>query len=222
MSVDRTRFRGYNKRMLRRSLALVVPVLLAASAFAENKQALRILSFSGQIQIKTPLGVTSVVPGGAIPEIASGSEVIVVSGDAILQSGHAVVRADKGDSFSFHSQEGQALQIRATGTKTSISVRVGKALANLTSGSALAVSETQEGKGEMTVTEGKASVSLAGGPPQTLGPGQTFDSAAAAGAQQRPTPPEDANADKPAQSEPQSPPSYNPLQEIATVSPSAP
>ncbi|MBI4423582.1 MAG: hypothetical protein HY554_07645 [Elusimicrobia bacterium] len=155
--------------------ALVASVAVGAYAQGkpEEKKAptMKILSFTGQVQIKIGNEVIGVVPGGKIPDIPAGAEVIIVSGEAVMQSGDTVVKADAGTSFTFNTNDAGSVQIGGTGDKA-ISVTVGGSEAKIEKGTTVEVAVASEGKAEIKVTAGQASVTV-NGQTQTVATGQT-------------------------------------------------
>jgi len=165
----------------------VSPVMAAK----KSSKKLKIKSFTGQIQIKLADGsIIGVVPGAEMPDIPVGAEVVVISGEAVFESGGTVITASAGDSFSFTADAG-GVQIAATGSKTEITVTVGKTEATVTSGDAVTVKGSGQGGGELKVTAGEVVV-VSGGKTQTLSVGETVATAPATGNPTQEAPPGDA------------------------------
>lgn len=218
--------------------SIVLVAGLAAGAVAQPKAApkMQILSFTGQIQIKVGNEVIGVVAGGKIPDIPAGAEVIVVTGEAVLQAGDTVVKADAGSSFAFTASDAGAVQIAATGDK-SVAVTVGGAEAVVSKGDKIEVAVAAPGKAEVKVVTGNVEVNV-GGQTQALAAGQTIaapttpppapvQTAQQTQQQQQKTPAEptaETTAEAPLDfgSLPPAPPPPNPLQDTQTVSPSSP
>ncbi|MEK7744051.1 MAG: hypothetical protein AAB578_06650, partial [Elusimicrobiota bacterium] len=127
--------------MKTRLAAALVALSLLGSAAMAAAPSMKIVSFTGQIQIKNPDGsITGVVPGAPLPEIPAGAEIQVLTGEAVFQSGDTVVQANAGDTFSFSAPAaGGQVSIAAVGEKTEIKVVVGKTEATLGKGDAVSV-----------------------------------------------------------------------------------
>lgn len=223
-------------------LAIAALVLgFATAAHAADPVKLNILSFTGQIQIKIGNEVIGVVPGGKMPDIPAGAEIIIVSGEAVLQSGNTTIKADGGDSFSFNAGKGGGVQIAATGDKTAITVSIGGTEASLQKGDKVEVVGKGTGGGELKVLAGSVEVT-SGGKTETVAAGKSVEAAptqtAAAPTTTEPTSTEPASTETTTtetsstessdttttSNEPPPPPPPSPLaeQEIAPVSGSAP
>jgi len=170
-----------NKTMRFVSIA-ALPIVMAGAAMAQPAkgkapETMKIVSFTGQVQVKMADGsVIGIVPGAPVPAIPKDAEVVVLSGQAVFSVGNTVVTADKGDSFSFDVQGGK-VEIAATGSKTEIAVSVGGSQAALGSGDAVSVGATQAGKAEISCTAGEVSV-VTGSQTQTVAQGQSMSVAA--------------------------------------------
>ncbi len=159
------------KRLMTLAVAAVLAVSVTNFAFAAKTKKMKIVSFTGQVQIKLKDGsIIGLVPGAPVPNIPSGAEVIIVSGKAVFDAGGTIVTASKGDSFTFNTS-GNTVKIAATGSKTNITVKVGKTSAALTSGSAVAV-ETTGKTTTLSVTAGSVAVT-SGGTTTTLAAGES-------------------------------------------------
>lgn len=159
------------KRLMTLAVAAVMAFSVTNFAFAQKVKSMKIVSFTGQVQIKLKDGsIIGVVPNAKIPDIPAGAEVIVVSGEAVFQAGDTVVTAAKGDSFSFNTS-GNSVTVAATGSNTNLKVAVGGAEAAVKSGSSVAVKTTGK-KAEISVASGSVAVT-SGGTTQTLSEGQS-------------------------------------------------
>lgn len=112
--------------MLKFALAAFA-LLLSPAVHAQGgsaQPAMKVISFTGQIQIKMPDGsIVGIVPGAAIPDIPAGAEVTVISGEAVLTAGGVAVEANAGDSFTYSvdAKSGQATIKVETGSVSVIS-----------------------------------------------------------------------------------------------------
>lgn len=231
------------------SLGAILSLAMAIGATAQPRgkvdakpsgPMMRILSFTGQLQIKVGNEVIGVVAGGKMPEIPTGAEVIVVSGEAVFQAGDMVVKASGGDSFAFSAGKSGAIELAPTGDKTSLTVTVGGAEAKLETGDKIAVSAPSSGKAEIKVVTGSVSVTV-NGRTSTLVAGkivsaQTTTQIAQARATHEQQAGAVANPEKgsgtgqadsgqassDSSSTPPAPPPPNPLQDTQIVSPSSP
>ncbi|MBI5242446.1 MAG: hypothetical protein HY922_02030, partial [Elusimicrobia bacterium] len=162
------------------AIAAAVAVLGAGAVCAQEAPKMKILSFTGQIQIRTADGsVIGVVPGAAIPDIPPGAQIQVLTGNAVFQSGDTVVKAAAGDSFSYGAAATAAgapaqVQIAALGDKTKLSVSVGKTEAVMRNGDAISVTASAgKGPAQLQVTSGQVSMTT-GGKTETLAKGQSM------------------------------------------------
>lgn len=230
--------------MTKRLVAMIAALMLSGvgGAFAQDSLAMKIVSFTGQIQIKTPDGsVVGVVPGAPIPNIPPGAEIQVLSGDAVFQTGQTVVKANAGDAFTFSAPPSaggapQQVQIAAVGDKTELQIVSGKTEATVGKGQTLGVTSVDKGpvqfqavKGDIPVVDnGKASTlqqgaSLVAATPAAApapAPAPVVKPAAPAA---KTTAPADTTTEVISPVEPlPPPPPPNPVQEEQTASPSAP
>ncbi|HBL15359.1 MAG TPA: hypothetical protein DD417_00985 [Elusimicrobia bacterium] len=163
------------KKLSTATVVMAIALTAAMTAFAQPGKKIdemKILSFTGQVQIKMADGsVIGVVPGAPIPEIPAGAEIVVISGEAVFQAGNTVISANKGDSFTFAVSEGR-IEVAATGTGSSIQVTVGKTEATVETGDKISVTGQGQGKGELKVMEGSVAVTSEG-KTETLAVGQT-------------------------------------------------
>lgn len=154
---------------------------------------------TGEVKIVTPGGTMTVKKGEPIPAIPSGSQIVVVSGDASVTAGKVTVNAGAGDSFTINTT-GAAVGIAVTGGSVSVVGADGK------------TQEVPSGTG----------VTLASTPaPVVVAPAPTAAKA------EEPTAPESIPAEDTSANTTTTPPASSPLQETAsgngsTVSPSAP
>lgn len=201
---------------------VAVPSIQAAPAAAPQ---MRVVSFTGHIQIKIGKDIIGVPPGVKAPVIPAGAEIIIITGEAVLQSGDTVVQAKAGDSFTFNATPaaaGQpaAVQIAATGDKTAVKVVVGKTEATVTKGDVISVAVMSPGKAQVSVVTGKVEVSV-NGQTQTLSAGeQTTTTVAVAAPAPAPPPPSSEPApEEVAYTEPPPPPPPSPSQDNETAPP---
>ena len=222
--------------MLKNLLPIAALVVgLATAAHAAEAPKMQILSFTGQIQIKVGNEIIGVVPGGKMPDIPAGAEIIIVSGEAVLQAGNTVIKADGGDSFTYNTGKGGGVEIAATGDKTTLSVTVGGTEAKVGSGDKIEVVGKGNGGGELKVIAGSVEVT-SGGKTESVAAGKSVAAAATTTAAATPpatpakapaatAPPADpGTAPPPTSNEPPPPPPPSPSQTlaIAPVSPSSP
>ncbi|MEK7746367.1 MAG: hypothetical protein AAB576_06860, partial [Elusimicrobiota bacterium] len=167
--------------MKTRLAAALVALSLLGSAAMAAAPSMKIVSFTGQIQIKNPDGsITGVVPGAPLPEIPAGAEIQVLTGEAVFQSGDTVVQANAGDTFSFSAPAaGGQVSIAAVGEKTEIKVVVGKTEATLGKGDAVSVTAEAGKASQLAATAGEVSV-VSDGKASTLAAGQSLAAAPAA------------------------------------------
>lgn len=102
------------------SKLLTVAVLVVAAVGAAAAPAIKLDAITGVVQIKTAGGVMDVKAGEPVPGVPSGAEIIVVSGDAVVESGGVVVKAGSGDSFTINVGGKAAVEISVTGGLVSI------------------------------------------------------------------------------------------------------
>lgn len=81
---------------------------------------IKLSGVTGTVQIKTAGGVMTVKAGEPAPDIPSGSEIIVVSGDADVAVGGVTVKAGAGDSFTVNMSGAGSVSIGVTGGLVSV------------------------------------------------------------------------------------------------------
>ncbi len=128
---------------------------------------LDIIRFTGQIQIQTDDTRREQKLQGMLPHIPAGSEVSIVAGEALFQSGDLFVFAESGDSFLFNTafpRDGgpEAVIIAGTGKETTLDVELGAIRAILHSGAAIAIQRFPSGKGRLESVVGDILVSVPG------------------------------------------------------------
>ncbi len=125
---------------------------------------LEVVSFNGQIQVKAPVGPTKFNTQSQTPVIPPGSEVTILSGRAIFQSGETFIRANAGDSFLYHvplpaGGNARPVLFIGLGTETSLQVDVGDIHAILRPNTAISVRPDGPGRSHVEVHMGKIVVS---------------------------------------------------------------
>lgn len=122
--------------------------------------AIKMTNVTGEVQIKTAGGVMTVKKGEPIPDIPAGAEIIVVSGEATVESGGLTVKAGAGDSFTV-TPGASGIAIAVTGGLVSVvdAKGVSKDVAKGESTTAAAVTTTVVTKTE-TKTETKADTDI--------------------------------------------------------------
>jgi hypothetical protein len=191
---------------------LMAVAALAISAVVASASSLKLASFTGTVVIKTQEGKTiTVKPGDKAPEINTGDQVSVESGQAVFESKGVKVSADAGSAFTL--QPGKGVQIAASGTSP-VMVSAGGDTASLKSGDAIQVS----GK-TLTVVAGSVPVTNSSGQTVTLNAGQSSAPASKPATRTESTSNNDTTETPVTQAPPPAP---NPKQETKTVSPSAP
>jgi len=232
--------------MTKRLVAMIAALMLSGvgGVFAQDTLAMKIVSFTGQIQIKTPDGsVVGVVPGAPIPNIPPGAEIQILSGDAVFQTGQTVVKANAGDAFTYTAAPAagpgapQQTSITAVGDKTELLVSNGKTEATVAKGDVLGINSTEKGATQFQAVKGDMAI-VSDGKASTLQQGTSMvastPAAAAPAPVVAPPPVKPATTTTTTAAEPTTevvdapveplppPPPPNPVQEEQTASPSAP
>lgn len=154
------------------SLALAAAAALtpgASHGYAQTERIpsprLEVVSYNGQIQVKAPVSPEQ-APNqqSQTPGIPPGSEVTILAGRAIFQSGEVIIRANAGDSFLYHvplpaGGKARPVLLIGLGQETSIQVEVGDISAIVRRGAALSVRPDGPGRSHVEVHMGKVMVS---------------------------------------------------------------
>jgi len=107
--------------------ALGFAVTAPAQPPAPTAPVIRLGSVTGVVQIKHADGsVMTVNAGDPVAEVPSGSEIIVVSGKAVVESGGVVVKANSGDAFTVNVGADGALGVAVTAGTVSVTDADGK------------------------------------------------------------------------------------------------
>lgn len=136
---------------------------------------LEIVSFTGEIQIITADSLIGVVPGTKAPAIPPGSEVHVVSGDAVFQSGDTAINAQAGANFTYNmevGQKGQTVNIAAAPNSKPVTVTSGGHTAVVSPGASVRVDTAPDGKVTIAATGGNVTVTAPDGTTTVLGAGE--------------------------------------------------
>ncbi len=122
--------------------------------------AIKLAGVTGEVKIKTANGVMTVKKGEPVPDIPAGAEIIVVSGEATVESGGLTVKAGAGDSFTV-TPGASGIAIAVTGGLVSVvdAKGVSKDVAKGESTTAAAVTTTVVTKTE-TKTETKTDTDI--------------------------------------------------------------
>lgn len=145
----------------KRSVAAAVLALLfsiPASAAAPN---LKVVSFTGEVQIKIGDKLISVIPGVEAPEIPVGAEVKIVSGEAVFQAGDTAVSGSAGANFTFSAKEaagGLTISIAPAADSRPVTVASGGHSAVVAAGSAANV--VKDAKGGVSITAAAGSIAV--------------------------------------------------------------
>jgi hypothetical protein len=159
--------------MPRLSLLAAVLALFAAAAHAAPPAEMKIVSFTGRLEIKLPGGsVLTVAPGATVPSVPPGAQVTVLSGQAVLSAGGVAVEADAGDSFAF-SIDPQTGGVEVAATAGEVSVLVGGSEAKLGAGDKVEVTDSGSGQATLSIEAGSVPVTTDGTTTEVAAGGST-------------------------------------------------
>ncbi|MBI5201233.1 MAG: hypothetical protein HY925_06575 [Elusimicrobia bacterium] len=148
--------------------AALLGVSISAHSFAVKEKIpsprLVVVSFNGQIQVKAPVGPKQFNAQAQTPVIPPGSEITILSGRAIFQSGGVFIRANAGDSFLYHvplpaGGNARPVLLIGLGENTSAQLDVGDIHAIIRSNTAISVRPDGPGHSHVEVHMGKVVVS---------------------------------------------------------------
>lgn len=162
--------------MPRLSLLAAVLALAVSAAHAAPPAEMKIVSFTGKLEIKLPGGsVLTVAPGASVPTVPPGAQVTVVSGQAVLSAGGVAVEADAGDAFAF-TLDPQSGAVEIAASAGEVSVLVGGSEAKLGAGDKVEISESGAGQATISVETGSVAVTTDGATTEVPAGGSTSTS----------------------------------------------
>ncbi len=133
----------------------------SAGAAAQKNDTVQIRRITGTIRIVTPDNkVITVTRGDRMPEIPSGSKIMVLSGRAeVLAGGTRAVLGERQSLVVSRDESSGAMRLSAAeGSAGIIRVRAGSSTVLLAGGDAISVTKTGDNKQEITAEQGNITV----------------------------------------------------------------
>ncbi|MBI4424495.1 MAG: hypothetical protein HY554_12240 [Elusimicrobia bacterium] len=165
-------------KILAAALAFLFALASPVHPSRKSTPRLELTSLKGVVHLRSAGTVQSYSRGSPVPvDIPLGAEVTVRGLEAEFRGMGILVRAAAGDTFAYDlvggANDGVAIHSAALGDETAMEVVIGESSALLVAGDAIAVSEPDAGRHEVSVLAG-APILLSPTSIVVLGPGQVW------------------------------------------------